>query len=56
MKKLKSLESFEESGYAIQSRAAQRAIIGGFTVFVSNCGTPQADYEQDTENEEPPMQ
>lgn len=50
MKKLKSLQSFEESGYAIKSREAQRVITGGsYTIYVSNCGSKNEDYEPDTE-------
>lgn len=53
MKKLKSLQSFEESGYAIKSREAQRAILGGYTIYVSHCGSKHEDYDVDTEDSTP---
>ncbi len=54
MKKLKSLQSFEESGHAITSREAQRAITGGaYTIYVSNCGSNHEDYSPDTEQDIP---
>ncbi|WP_158237309.1 hypothetical protein [Aquimarina sp. MAR_2010_214] len=44
------MQSFEESGYAIKSREAQRAITGGHTIFVSNCGSNHEDYDVDTDD------
>ncbi len=55
MKKLKSLSSFEETGFAIKSRKAQKAITGGgtYTLIISDCGSENEDYDRDEQECDP---